>query len=81
MHGLEELRAALRAKGIRIDNAKQIDAAKGNLIVVAGLSGGTGPAANTVSESSLTPFTEPESLLVLNDYRPRANTSRADHRL
>lgn len=63
-HGLEELHLALQAKGVQVDEAKQLDAAAGDVVVVAGLSAGEGPAARVTSELSLSPFTEPESLLV-----------------
>lgn len=62
--GLQELRAALQARGIAVDDSKQIDSAGGDVVVVAGLSAGGGPAAKITSELSLSPFTQPESLLV-----------------
>lgn len=63
-HGLEKIRIALQAKNIELDKATRLSEAGGDIIVVAGLSAGSGPAAGILSEASLTPFAQPESLLI-----------------
>lgn len=63
-HGLDEFKSALQNKGIQINNAGQLSRADGDVVAVAGVSTGTGPSAGIVSQFSLKPPTESESLLV-----------------
>src|SRR5947209_16731431 len=64
VHGLEELRHAIQAKNIQIDSAREQNAAAGDIVVVIGLSAGTGPAAIIASEHSIAPPTQTESLFI-----------------
>src|SRR6516162_6513896 len=68
-HGLEEFRRALEVKGIQIEDAKEPSAATGDMVVVAGLSQGPGPAASLVLKFAWGVYTVPESLVIhkLND--------------
>lgn len=68
-HGLDELRLALQARNIEIDNVRQPGDAAGDIVVVAGLSEGTGPAAGIASEFHLAPVTQPESLAIRKTFR------------
>ncbi|MCX7015469.1 MAG: hypothetical protein NTW86_23435 [Candidatus Sumerlaeota bacterium] len=49
-HGLGKLEAALEGVGAAVEMAESVEAARGDLVLVAGLSSGTGPAASLVSE-------------------------------
>ena len=43
-HGVNKVRMALRAKGIRIEQTTSLETTNGNFLLVMGLSGGVGPA-------------------------------------
>jgi len=63
-HGLAKLRAALEEKAILMSETTSRHAAKGDILVVAGLAGGQGEAAQMILEQGLAPPTTPESLLL-----------------
>ena len=63
-HGIGKLRVALQQHGVRAEDAASLQAANGDMVVVAGLSSGSGGAAQLISELHLIPDTEPESLII-----------------
>ena len=63
-HGIGKLRLALQQQGVRVEDAASLQAANGEIVVVAGLGSGSGDAAQLISELHLTPYPEPESLVI-----------------
>ena len=64
-HGLAKLTAALEAKGLTVQQSASPMETPGRKLIVAGLAGGTGPAARYLADSSVAPPpTAPESLVV-----------------
>jgi hypothetical protein len=63
-HGLGALERALRDKGVSVERSASIDADRGKMTIVAGLSSGPGKAAALAAERKLEAARTPESLLV-----------------
>lgn len=63
-HGLKELATALGNRGWQCHTGKSLDEAEGDLIVVAGLSNGNGPAAQLARSNGGALPAEPEALSV-----------------
>jgi len=63
-HGLGKLRQALKERGVECQTAAKADAATGDVLVIAGLAAGPGPAAEALAAAEIAAPTEPESLLV-----------------
>ena len=63
-HGLGKLRQALKDKGAACEDATKPDAASGELLLIAGLAAGSGPAAEALAAAKIAPPTEPESLVI-----------------
>lgn len=65
-HGIEKVRLALRAKGIRVEQTTSHDKVQNNLLLIVGLSRGSGLAATLLDNLGVPKPTEAESLLVRN---------------
>jgi hypothetical protein len=63
-HGVGKLKLALQQQGVSLEEAASVGAANGNTVLVAGLTTGAGEAARLIAELRLTPYTQPESLLI-----------------
>ncbi len=63
-HGLKQVRLALQSKGAKFEEVTSAGTAGGDILLVAGLSRGTGPAARLHTELGITAPTQAESLLV-----------------
>jgi len=63
-HGVNKVRNALQAKGVPVEQATSLETTKGNLLLVAGLSVGTGPAAKLHGSLDIPRPKEAESLLI-----------------
>src|SRR6185369_11897710 len=70
-HGLVKLMAALRSKDIRCEQVAKLDTAKGDVLIVAGEAGGSGPAAQALSEAERRSLRNPESLLIRQALSPQ----------
>jgi hypothetical protein len=68
-HGLKQLREALKARGLSVEEAATPEAARGGLVIVAGLGKGTGAAAGRLKALDVAPPEGAESLLVRRDRR------------
>ncbi|MCK4291987.1 MAG: hypothetical protein KAY65_02225, partial [Planctomycetes bacterium] len=64
LHGLGKTSSALRQKGISVEQVTSLSAAKGNALIVLGLSGGPGPAARLHKRRDIPKPTEAESLSI-----------------
>ena len=64
LHGLGKTSSALRQKGISVEQVTSLSAAKGNALIVLGLSGGSGPAARLHKRRDIPKPTEAESLSI-----------------
>ena len=65
-HGLTKLAAALSARKIEVDRAAAPAAAKGGIVVVAGLASGAGPAAELLKAAGISVPAVPEALAIHN---------------
>ncbi len=63
-HGLTQLRAALQARGVEVEDADELESATGDAVVMAGLASGDGTAAGLLSRLGVAAPSEPESLLI-----------------
>ncbi|MHC4558324.1 MAG: hypothetical protein ACYS80_13585, partial [Planctomycetota bacterium] len=63
-HGVNKVRTALKAKGIPVEQTTSLETTKGKLLLVAGLSVGTGPAAKLHDSLDISRPKGAESLLV-----------------
>ncbi len=63
-HGLGKIMAALQSKGVEAERADGVSAAKGRILIVAGLASGTGPAARLVKRAGADPLAGAEELLI-----------------
>jgi hypothetical protein len=63
-HGIGKLKLSLGNKGVPLEEAASVRAAKRSIVVVAGLTTGGGEAARLISDLKLKPNREPESLLI-----------------
>jgi hypothetical protein len=63
-HGLDKLRQALKDKGAACEDAAKPDAATGDVLIIAGLAAGSGPAAEALKAAGIAPPTESESLVI-----------------
>ena len=63
-HGLENLTAALRAKGVVCESAATLAEARGKFLVVAGLAGGDGPAGGLLKAANPPAPQGPEALVI-----------------
>ena len=63
-HGLTKLAAALGARKIEVDRAAAPAAAKGGIVIVAGLASGSGPAAELLKSAGVSAPAGPEALVV-----------------
>jgi len=63
-HGLSKLMAALQAKGIAAEKAATLDAARGKVLIVAGLASGSGPTARLLKDSNIPAPTGAEALVI-----------------
>lgn len=64
LHGLSKVRLALEEKRIRIEQATSLEAARGDWLLVLGLSGGTGPASVLHGNLNIPRPQKAESLLI-----------------
>src|ERR1700744_2346418 len=64
IHGLDELRSALKAKGVRVQEAATLEAATGDFAVVAGTFANKGPVSGLFVAYSYNPVSGLESLLI-----------------
>ena len=64
LHGLGQLTAALQAKQVSCEQVSSLTAARGNILVFAGLASGPGPAARFLAEQNRRVPLVPESLLI-----------------
>ena len=65
-HGLTKLAAALSARKIEVDRAAAPAAAKGGIVIVAGLASGAGPAAELLKSAGASVPAVPEALAIHN---------------
>ncbi|MDT8300135.1 MAG: hypothetical protein RQ760_01545 [Sedimentisphaerales bacterium] len=63
-YGVNKVQLALQAKGIPVKQATSLETTNGNYLLVAGLSGGTGPAAELHDSLDIPRPKEAESLLI-----------------
>jgi hypothetical protein len=63
-HGLKKAKEALRAKGLTVEEAATVEAARGSIVIVTGLCKGPGPAAGLLKSLTITPPEGAESLLI-----------------
>ncbi len=63
-HGVNKVRMALRAKGIRVEQTTSLETTNGNFLLVMGLSGGSGPAVKLHNSLDIPKPKGAESLLV-----------------
>ncbi len=63
-HGVSKVRSVLRAKGIKIEQTTSLETARGDLLLVLGLSSGAGPAAALHSSLDIPRPVESESLVI-----------------
>jgi hypothetical protein len=63
-HGVESLKAALRAKNIRYEEVANLEAARGQTAIVYGSGNGSGPAADRLKASAVAVSGAPESLVI-----------------
>ncbi|MHC4534295.1 MAG: beta-N-acetylhexosaminidase family protein [Planctomycetota bacterium] len=63
-HGVKKVRMALQVKDITVEQVTTLEATNGNLLLVAGFSGGTGPAAKLHDSLDIPRPKEAESLLI-----------------
>jgi hypothetical protein len=70
-HGLSKLKAEVEKKGLAWNQGLTFEQVRGDLVIVAGLSSGTGVAAQLLKQMGVSPLpSEPESLLIrFADYR------------
>ncbi|MHC4702636.1 MAG: hypothetical protein ACYTFQ_18900 [Planctomycetota bacterium] len=62
-HGLSKVRLALQVKGLEVEQTTSLQSAGGAILIVAGLSEGSGPAAGLLSARNITRPEAPESLV------------------
>jgi hypothetical protein len=82
-YGMDKVKAALEAKGIRCEEPASVQAAHGDFLIVAGLPSKAGPAAELAKSLGITAPSAPESLLIRNvDWKgkPTLLLSGADDR-
>lgn len=63
-HGLGKIMGALQAQGVKAERVGGLSSAKGEILIVAGLASGTGPAAGLVRAADLPALAGPEALLI-----------------
>jgi len=63
-HGMSKVRLALQAKKVRVEQITSIETARGDILLVLGLSRGSGPAAGLLDSLDIPKPTEAESLLI-----------------
>src|SRR5215510_2664875 len=63
-HGLNKLTAALKAKGVDVAQASSLEAARGEMLIVAGRAAASGPAAALGKSLGVAPPESSESLLI-----------------
>jgi hypothetical protein len=63
-HGVSKVRLALQAKTVRVEQTTSLETARGDLLLVLGLSYGSGPAAGLHESLDISKPTEAESLLI-----------------
>ena len=63
-HGVNKVRTALQAKGITVEQTTSLDTTNSKLLLVAGLSGGTGPVSKLHDSLDISRPKEAESLLI-----------------
>ncbi|MHC4241634.1 MAG: beta-N-acetylhexosaminidase family protein [Planctomycetota bacterium] len=63
-HGVKKVQMALQAKGIPVEQTTSLEATSGILLLVAGLSSGTGPAAKLHDSLDISRLKGAESLLI-----------------
>ncbi|MCP5120246.1 MAG: hypothetical protein GY953_56340, partial [bacterium] len=63
-HGLSKLEAALLAKGVAVDRTQQVARADGEVVVIAGLCSGSGPAAAELKVENVSCPEAAESLVI-----------------
>lgn len=63
-HGAEKLMAALKARGVEAEKVESPDAAKGRMLIIAGLASGSGAAAQLLEESDTKAPDGPEALVI-----------------
>lgn len=61
-HGLKQLKEALQSKKVFVEEAGSVEAAKGNVVIAAGL--GTGAMATLLQALMITPPDSVESILI-----------------
>jgi hypothetical protein len=64
VHGIAQLKAALEAKKVKFEEAASVAAARGDVVVVAGLGAGSGPAGSLVKTLQLAPPDGKEAILI-----------------
>src|SRR3989442_270793 len=62
-HGLNKVITALKAKGVAVEQAASREAARGKIVLLAGLASGSGAAARLLKHLKIAPPTGAESLL------------------
>ena len=65
-HGLRKVTAALEAKGVDVRRVPEPPSGRGNLLIVAGLGDGSGPASNLLDATGVVLPEGPESLAIKN---------------
>ena len=63
-HGANKVRLALQEKGIQVEQTTSLESARGNALLVLGLSSGSGAAAKVHKERGIPAQSEAESLLI-----------------
>jgi len=82
-HGVSKLMAALKSKGIAAERLTSLASARGQILIVAGLSSGPGQAARLLKAADVTVPSEAESLAVHNteyDGKPALVVAGSDDR-
>lgn len=69
VHGLEKLKQTLRDKGVAVDETASLEAARGDVLIIAGISQGPGAAAAALQTAGIAPPTAAESLLIRHDHQ------------
>jgi hypothetical protein len=65
-HGLKQVKEALQSKKVFVEEVTSVEAAGGNVVVVAGLGTGPGAAANLLKALEIAPPDGAESILIQN---------------
>ena len=68
-HGLKQLKEALQAKKVVVEEAGSVEAAKGDVVIAAGLGTGAGAAATLLQTLKITPPDGAESILIQHTQR------------